>query len=1096
MFTLIQNYRTLFMLTIWAGLEMTAESEAAFGNTETGEVPPTPEQQEALDAVKGVTQKQLKDVVAVQNYLKSNTSVKEGAKGAAVKDIQEILSFLKIDISFISSRTGKKVEWLASIDGDYGSIVVKAVKEFQKTHRDAEGNTLTQDGHVWPKTYDAMLKAANIQWGVSAEQATRGEETLAASRVDTATAAVAAANETAMANAAKSTVASEELTTAMANAEREQIEHDKVKDEVDTKTNLLESASSKLESARTNLIKNNKALEAAGLAASEASGNITDFTQAEKAVQGATEALDLQTAEVEKINREIISLEISLSDTEKSYKAAGVNANREQWEAERAQEAFEALNYNGDVTTLPTLEEAQIAATAATVEQTAATAAQIAAQTAATAANTLWESYWFPSSTRKSAWETANAAAVEAKSKATATKDLVKQAEYILSVVEAQQSITKETTEVTTSATHLASMKERILALIESLTESASSLDAATIAAWEAEEKLLIARRNVTPEAALAAAAALSATGRLASALLKATTDVTDSERAIAQLQWIIDKVWSELKALTPDLTTAAAELASAEATLAVADRADESGKFGVARANETLLTADRELTAVVEKHEYNEYFSPKHALAALEGVKSEKGAGAIKAIQQALIDDARANLGSTGADGDPGDLTKAAVEAHPDIALKALAAYIDTTDNASVEARLTTERPAAGNAIDAALDDLFSDDLVDLDAALTQIAVEFTGKGIDANMRNRNAQYIALKLQSLGQENSPMAQSLMEKIMAEWTGNYENVSNEINIRQALIDGSGRFAIHLGTFPENFTGSYFKIGQTLQGKSSRARIENGMKQGATGNASDVLQEISGVDTDFVAHRMHVVTGQWLDGDADMSLELGGGISLDNAYYDEISGAIYATVAQWNGCEGNLVVIPVETFTPPIVKDPEVIVKDPDPIVKDPEVIVKDPDPIVKDPEVIVKDPDSIVVTCNGEQVKGTPVMEYKGYQVYVAVDKVFRVKDGKVESRNFGINEGLAWQNMSASNVRANIASIMENGSITFLWFTLSDYWETVGLTQNVCSVVPDWGDREGKGKANNKSAASTNPSDTNTPAGNTAGWEPATSDD
>lgn len=89
---------------------MTAESEAAFGNTETGEVPPTPEQQEALDAVKGVTQKQLKDVVAVQNYLKSNTSVKEGAKGAAVKDIQEILSFLKIDISFISSRTGKKVE--------------------------------------------------------------------------------------------------------------------------------------------------------------------------------------------------------------------------------------------------------------------------------------------------------------------------------------------------------------------------------------------------------------------------------------------------------------------------------------------------------------------------------------------------------------------------------------------------------------------------------------------------------------------------------------------------------------------------------------------------------------------------------------------------------------------------------------------------------------------------------------------------------------------------------------------------------------------------------------------------------------------------
>ena len=51
----------------------------------------------------------------------------------------------------------------------------------------------------------------------------------------------------------------------------------------------------------------------------------------------------------------------------------------------------------------------------------------------------------------------------------------------------------------------------------------------------------------------------------------------------------------------------------------------------------------------------------------------------------------------------------------------------------------------------------------------------------------------------------------------------------------------------------------------------------------------------------------------------MSIELSGGLELSNAYYDEASGAIYAIVAKGNGCEGNLVVIPVETFIPPAPK---------------------------------------------------------------------------------------------------------------------------------------------------------------------------------
>ncbi len=333
-----------------------------------------------------------------------------------------------------------------------------------------------------------------------------------------------------------------------------------------------------------------------------------------------------------------------------------------------------------------------------------------------------------------------------------------------------------------------------------------------------------------------------------------------------------------------------------------------------------------------------------EHALAALDAVKKDRKA--VAAIQKAV--------GST-PDGITWPKTRAAVEGNPQAALTALAQYIDTTDNATVEARLVSEKPADGAAIDAALSEL-QESMSDED--LIAIAHKFTARELGSAVRNKNAQYISLKLQSLGLENNEVAQRLMEKVMAEGKGHYEAETAELDIRKALVDGSGRFARSLGKFPENFSGSYYRIRQALQW--NRTKLENGMETGITGTADSILKELFGVNADFVASRLHVVTGQGTDGDADMSLELAGWIILEHAYYDEKSGAIYATVAEGNGCEGNLVVIPVETFIkpkpkPPVVRRvPKTVVR---PVVKPPVV-----NPPVNPPENPDPDPEG-----NGDQ---------------------------------------------------------------------------------------------------------------------------------
>jgi peptidoglycan hydrolase-like protein with peptidoglycan-binding domain len=1011
----------------------------------------TPEQNDILDAVRTVTEEQLRDVVAVQNYLENNSSLKDGLKGPAVKDVQEILLFLDYDISFISSRTGQKVEELAAIDWDYGTTMVNAVKEFQRNNKDADGNALDVDGEVGKVTYEAMLVAANLKWGVSAAAATTGEETIATSRVETATAALTAATAADTAADAAAALAADTLTKVTTDAAREQGEHAAIDKEVTDTASVLATFSRNLGTAQDRLVLNNTALAAARTALTDAEWEVKDFDDAVIAVKAAEAAVTAQTLAVTEITDKIIAVEWSIASTQTSYDVAGANAGREQGDVETAQAELVGLNYTGDLSTLPELDDAQATATAARTAFTGLQTIATDARTAATTAKTAWENGpWYGSKSLKAAMDNANLAVNEAEWNLDETSAI--EAEFILSVVQAQAKIEKESGEAQDATERLEGVETRIAGLRGQLATLETNLAWANTLATETESKLRLAQWEKVGET-IAAVEARAAMASLNTALETAEKDAKDTIDNIVFLEGVVGRVGPELAVLEPKLAEAEIELAAANAAVIAAEAGDESGRVGVANADRQLREATGDLTEATEEHEYNEYYSSEHALAALEWVKNEIGRGAIKAIQQALID-AGADLGSTGADGVAGEITTTMVSANPDMALKALAAYIDTTDNASVETRVVSERPSDGDAIDAALDNLFSDDLDDLDAVLTQIAKEFTGKDIDANTRNLNAQYIALKLQSLGQENSPMAQSLMEKIMAEGKWHYENESNELNIRQSLVDGSGRFARHLASFSENFTGSYYKIGQTLQGRASRTRVENGMEQWVTGNASDVMQAIFGVDTDFIAHRMHMVTGQWVDGDADMSLELGGGIILENAYYDPTSGAIYATVAKWNGCEGNLVVIPVETFTPPVV------IRTPTPT----PTLTPTPTPtpnITLPPSVDLPPIPWIDVNCNGVQVPGEHIMKSHGYDVYLAEGRIFRVKNDIVESRSFGINEWVGYKPLTADMVKNNIWAIMQSGTISFLWIKMSNLWNHVGSTENVCSPIPtsdNWG--------------------------------------
>lgn len=66
-----------------------------------------------------------------------------------VKVVQQMLIELGDDIG----DTGPEKD---GVDGDFGDKTEKAVKDFQKSHSDFEGNDLKVDGLVGPKTSDAL----------------------------------------------------------------------------------------------------------------------------------------------------------------------------------------------------------------------------------------------------------------------------------------------------------------------------------------------------------------------------------------------------------------------------------------------------------------------------------------------------------------------------------------------------------------------------------------------------------------------------------------------------------------------------------------------------------------------------------------------------------------------------------------------------------------------------------------------------------------------------------------------------------------------------------------------------------------------------
>ncbi len=294
-------------------------------------------------------------------------------------------------------------------------------------------------------------------------------------------------------------------------------------------------------------------------------------------------------------------------------------------------------------------------------------------------------------------------------------------------------------------------------------------------------------------------------------------------------------------------------------------------------------------------------------ALAALELMKREKNKGAIKALQEEF---------EISVDGDVWPQTEGAVRENPEEAMEVLAKYIKIQDNQSVTARLESETPKNAEAIDeelAVLATLTSERAAEL--LYKAIAERYTGEGVSADERNINAQYIALKLQrGMKFENDEFAQDLLEAIMAEGKGHYEN--KETALADALFHGSGIFADYMRTLGEDFEGSYYRIAQTVEQPAKRDALHEKMsKSGIEGWVAEVIKELLGINAELLTTRVHILTGRWADGSVDMSVKLAGAMQLENAYYDADSGAIYATMQ--NGCEGNLVVIPVETFDHPV-----------------------------------------------------------------------------------------------------------------------------------------------------------------------------------
>ena len=250
--------------------------------------------------------------------------------------------------------------------------------------------------------------------------------------------------------------------------------------------------------------------------------------------------------------------------------------------------------------------------------------------------------------------------------------------------------------------------------------------------------------------------------------------------------------------------------------------------------------------------------------------------------------------------------------------------------------------------------------------------------------------------------------------VMPELRSNFETRSGREALATAMLNG-----IELSSEDFETTSPVLEIGDRLINKEllDSAYIATG---------SDVTTDIDGS-----RQRGTMEVPIW---NPDGSLnEKFAELDFENATY--INGAIVMTMQ--NGCEGNLVIIPVQRdkYTPPVRRTTPGV----------PRTSTGLP------PSVDLPDFPGIEVDCNDERVPGTHVMSYNGYEVYIAADRVFRVKNGVVEQRFFGLNEWIGYRRMTAENVRSNIGSIMREGTINFLFFRLSNLWETVWPAENVC---------------------------------------------
>lgn len=83
----------------------------------------------------------------VKEQTKSYKTIRKGNMGSLVKECQTMLSKLGYDLG------------ICGIDGDFGIATQNAVKDFQRTHKDADGKPLVVDGVVGAKTWKALEKA-------------------------------------------------------------------------------------------------------------------------------------------------------------------------------------------------------------------------------------------------------------------------------------------------------------------------------------------------------------------------------------------------------------------------------------------------------------------------------------------------------------------------------------------------------------------------------------------------------------------------------------------------------------------------------------------------------------------------------------------------------------------------------------------------------------------------------------------------------------------------------------------------------------------------------------------------------------------------